>query len=122
MKRLARDGKAPASVDEVTVAKEEYPDLLKAAYREAPFPKPRNAIGMTKDLPVAEMESLMLANAQVSDQDIAQLASRRALAAKDYLVETGKVPAERIFLVTPKAGSEGSEGKGKPTRAEFALR
>ena len=81
LKRLARDGKAPASVDEVTVAKEEYADLLKAAYREAPFPKPRNAIGMTKDLPVAEMETLMLANAQVSEQDIAQLGNRRALQA-----------------------------------------
>jgi hypothetical protein len=122
MKRLARDGKAPASVDEVVIAKDEYPELLKAAYREAPFPKPRNAIGMTKDLPDAEMESLMLANAQVSEQDIAQLASRRALAAKGYLVETGKVPAERIFLVAPKAGDSGSTDKGKSTRAEFALK
>jgi Domain of Unknown Function (DUF748) len=122
MKRLTRDGKPPASIDEVTVGTDEYPDLLKAAYREAPFPKPRNAIGLTKDLPVAEMENLMLANAQVSEQDIGQLASRRAQAAKDYLVETGKVPAERIFLVTPKAGDAGSAGKGQPTRAEFALK
>jgi hypothetical protein len=122
MKRLARDGKAPASIDDVTVSKEEYPALLQAAYAEEKFPKPRNIIGLAKDLPVPEMENLMITHAQVTDEDVRQLANRRAQAAKDYLVETGKVPAERVFLVAPKLGGEEAKDKGKSTRAEFALK
>jgi Domain of Unknown Function (DUF748) len=122
MRRLTREGKAPASVDDVSVDKEEYPALLKAAYGDEKFPKPRNTIGLAKDLPVPEMENLMITNAQVTEEDLRQLANRRAQAAKDYLVETGKVPAERVFLVAPKPGGEESKDKGKPTRAEFALK
>jgi hypothetical protein len=122
MKRLTREGKAPASVDDVSVDKEEYPALLKAAYGEEKFPKPRNAVGLAKDLPVPEMENLMITNAQVTEEDLRQLANRRAQAAKEYLVETGKVPVERVFLVAPKPGGEEPKDKGKPTRAEFALK
>lgn len=122
MKRLAREGKAPASLDQVTVGKEEYPALLKAAYGEEKFPKPRNVIGLAKDLPVPEMENLMVTHAQVTEEDLRQLANRRAQAAKDYLVETGKVPAERVFLVAPRLGADETKDKGRTTRAEFALR
>jgi len=122
MKQLTRDGKAPASLDDVTVDKEEYPALLKAAYGEEKFPKPRNAIGLAKDLPVPEMENLMLTNARVTEEDLRQLANHRAQAAKGYLVETGKVSAERVFLVAPKPAGEESKDKGRPTRAEFALK
>jgi hypothetical protein len=38
------------------------------------------------------------------------------------LIETGLVPAERVFLVTPKLGGEVPADKGRPTRAEFALK
>jgi hypothetical protein len=122
VKQLAREGKAPASVDDVTVGKDEYPALLKAAYGEETFPKPRNVIGLAKDLPVPEMENLMITNAQVSEEDLRQLANRRAQAAKDYLAESGKVPAERAFLVAPRVGGDAPKDKGKPGRAEFAIR
>ena len=122
MKRLTREGKAPASVNDVSVGKEEYPALLKAAYGEEKFPKPRNFIGLAKDLPVPEMENLMITNAQVTEEDLRQLANRRAQAAKAYLVENGKLPAERVFLVAPKLGGEEPKDKGRPTRAEFALK
>jgi hypothetical protein len=122
MKRLTREGKAPASVDDVSVGKDEYPALLKAAYGEEKFPKPRNVIGLAKDLPVPEMEKLMITNAQVTEEDLRQLANRRAQAAKGYLVEAGKVPAERVFLVAPKLGGDEPKDKAKPTRADFALK
>jgi hypothetical protein len=122
MRRLARDGRAPASIDDVTVDENEYPALLEAAYRRETFPKPRNALGIAKDLAVPEMEDLMITNAQVTDEDLRQLANRRARTAKDYLVDTGKVPAERVFLVSPKLdGGEAAE-KVRLTRAEFALK
>ncbi len=121
-KQLAREGKPPASLDDVTVAKEEYVALLKSAYGEEKFPKPRNAIGFTKDLPVPEMENLMITHAQVTEEDLRQLANRRAQAAKDYLVDAAKVPADRVFLVAPVVGGEAPADKGPATRAAFSLK
>jgi len=117
--KKAADG---ASLDEVTIEPNEHEKYLTAAYRAAKFERPRNAIGMLKDLPVPEMEQLMLANAQVSEDDLRLLANARAQAAKSWLVETGKIPAERVFIVAPKTGAEGIKDKGKPTRVDFALK
>ena len=122
VKQLAAKGGAPASPDEVTIDPAEYPALLKAAYGEEKFPKPRNILFLPKDLPVPEMENLMIANAPAGDEELRQLANRRAQGAKDYLVETSKVPAERVFLVAPKLGGDAPKDKGKPSRAEFSLK
>jgi hypothetical protein len=111
-----------ASLDEVTIDPKEYEKYLTAAYRAAKFERPRNTIGMLKDLPVPEMEQLMLANAQASDEDLRLLAGARAQAAKTWLVETGKVAAERVFIVAPHLSAEGIKDKGKPTRVDFALK
>ncbi|TAK41691.1 MAG: DUF748 domain-containing protein [Betaproteobacteria bacterium] len=119
---LRREGNAPASADAVTVAPGEYEKYLKRAYGEEKFAKPRNVIGFAKDLPVAEMENLMLANTPVTEEDLRLLANARAQTAKEWLVGEGKVPAERIFTVTPRLTAEGIKDKGQPTRADFALK
>jgi hypothetical protein len=111
-----------AALDEVAVDPKEYEKYLTAAYRAAKFDRPRNAIGILKELPVPEMEQLMLANAQVAEEELRQLADARAGAAKTWLVETGKIPAERVFIVAPHLGAEGIKDKGKPTRVDFALK
>jgi hypothetical protein len=108
-----------ASVDTIEVAAAEYPVFLQRAYKEAKFPKPRNLIGMQKELPVEEMEKLMLTNLPASDDDVQQLALRRAENVQSWLIEEGKVPPERIFLVEPK--TEAGE-KGKGSRVDFSLR
>jgi hypothetical protein len=122
LKDSGRKAADDASLDEVTIEPNEYEKYLTAAYRAAKFERPRNAIGMLKDLPVPEMEQLMLANAQVTEDDLRLLANARAQAAKGWLVETGKIPAERVFVVAPKSGAEGIKDKGKPTRVDFALK
>jgi uncharacterized protein involved in outer membrane biogenesis len=120
---LRGDGKAPQSVDDVSVDPKEYPALLKRAYGDADIPgKPRNFIGFAKDIPVPEMEKLILASTSASDDDLRDLAIRRAQAAKDYLTGPGKIPAERVFIVSPKISSEDAKAAVKPTRVEFALR
>jgi hypothetical protein len=68
------------------------------------------------------MEKLMLANAAASDEDLRNLALRRAQAAKDYLTGPGKIPVERVFIVTPKIAAEDGKATVAPTRVEFALR
>jgi uncharacterized protein involved in outer membrane biogenesis len=122
LKQLTRQGKTFDSVDEVTVQPDEYPALLKAAYGAEKFPKPRNVIGLAKDLPVSEMENLMLTNAQVAEEDLHVLANQRAQVTRDYLIETGKVPADRVFLMAPKLAAEEMQDQGKASRAEFSLK
>jgi uncharacterized protein involved in outer membrane biogenesis len=109
--------KAGASIDEVAIAPDEHDKYLIAAYKEAKFERPP-----PKDLPPAEMEKLLLANAKVADDDLKQLANARAQTAKAWLVETGAVAAERVFIVSAKTGAEGIKDPGKPTRADFSLK
>jgi hypothetical protein len=105
----------------VVVGKEEYPALLARVFQDEKFDKPRNALGLPKTLTQAEMETLLLANIKVGNEDLLGLARRRSQAAKDWLVNTGQVPVERIYLVAAQ-GADGS-GDGAPgSRADFALR
>ncbi len=123
---LAKQGNAPASLDAVTIAADEYPALLKQVYLQEDFPKPRNFLGQPKDLPVAEMEKLLLANTPANDDDLRNLANRRARAARDWLMEKGGIPAERMFQLAPKLAREDGEEKKnekvKESRVDFSLR
>lgn len=119
LKDQLKKGGEGGSVDAVEVTPAEYPVYLQRAYKEAKFPKPRNLIGMQKDLPVEEMEKLMLANTPATDDDVQQLALRRAENVQGWLINEGKVPSERLFLVEPKAEA-GDKDKG--SRVDFSLR
>jgi uncharacterized protein involved in outer membrane biogenesis len=84
------------------VSAEEYPALLKSLYARAELAdKPRNALGMAKELPVPEMEALLLADMQVSDESVRNLAVQRSVAVRDYLAAQ-QVPLERLFLGAPR--------------------
>jgi hypothetical protein len=109
-------------VDKVTIEKEEYAKYLKMAYKEEKFPKPRTILGFAKDLPVSEMEKLMLTHIEVKDDDLRQLASQRALEVKDYIFKTGQVTADRLFLVEPKSIEPEKKEKLKNSRVDFRLK
>lgn len=98
-RRAAVGGQDATAVGELTEA--EYPVLIKAVYRRADIAKPRNLVGFAKDLPVPEMESLLLASISVTDDAMRTLAQQRGVAVKDYLAGR-KVSAERLFLGAPK--------------------
>lgn len=119
---LVRSGEPPSSVDAVVIAPAEYEALLARAYKAADFPKPRNVIGLPKDLPREEMEALLLANAKASDEDLHSLAERRAQGVRDRLVDGEHVPGERVFVIAPHLDAQGIKDSGKPTRVDFALR
>lgn len=112
------------STANVTVTPDEYPALLKRAYQAEKFVKPRNALGFAKDLPVADMENLILANTPISDDDLTALANRRAQAAKNWLATNGNVPAERMFLMASKSAANEAKNEKKvpPARVDFSLR
>ena len=79
----------------------EYPVLLKDVYRRADIAKPRNLVGLAKDLPAAEMETLLLASIPITEDAMRTLAQQRGVAVKDYLASR-KVGPERLFLGAPK--------------------
>lgn len=96
---LAKDRqvKEGEGVSSIRIAPEETSKLLKAVYKKEKFPKPRNAIGLVKDLPDDEMRKLIIANTAVGEAEFQGLARERASAVFDYLVKKGGLPAERLF-------------------------
>ena len=131
MKSLAAAGNAPPSLEQVTIGAEERNRWLAAAYREAPLPdRPRNVLGMLKDVPAAEMEAMLRAHATVDDEALRALANTRAQAVKDAIAAKG-VAVDRLFLVAPRLGAEAgtataggdrTQPAGAPSRVELALR
>ncbi len=124
LKDLVRRGEKPKSLDDVVIEKSEYAQYLKAAYGEESFPKPRNFIGLARDLPVAEMEKLMLQHAKVGDEELRQLADRRAQTVREALLASGQVDAERLLIVAakPLSNEEKSKMKGRLNRVDFAMK
>jgi uncharacterized membrane protein len=118
---LAKQGKAAVPVDDIAVASEEYEKYLTLAYRAEPFPKPRNFIGMVKSLPVPEMEKLMLTNIEVGEEELRQLATQRANTVKETILKSGKIEAERLFIVEPKGLTPEKKDKVKDSRVDFTI-
>ena len=118
LQQLVRAEKRRAQPDSTEpVTADEYPALLKAAYGRASIPKPRNLVGIAKDLTVPEMEALLMANQPATEAMAAELAAQRGHAIQSYLAAQ-KLPAERLFLAAPKTGSQ--VPKGAP-QAELSL-
>jgi Domain of Unknown Function (DUF748) len=122
LKELVKKGASVPSLDEVKVEPQEYETYLKRAYKESKLPKPRNLIGLPKDLPRDEMEKLMLTDLHVTDDDLVQLANQRAQVAKDVITRAGKVPVERVFLLAPKVETQKGEQESASSRVDFALK
>ncbi|PVY90541.1 uncharacterized protein involved in outer membrane biogenesis [Acidovorax sp. 99] len=91
--------------DTASVSAAEYPALLKEVYRRADIPKPRNLVGLAKDLSVPEMEALLLAHQPATEAMAAELATQRGQAIRAYLVAQ-KLPVERLFVAAPKSGKQ----------------
>ena len=122
LKDMVKKGEPAVPVDEIQVGKEEYAKYLKMAYKAEKFPKPRNFLGIAKDLPVPEMEKLMLTNLKVGDDDLRQLASQRALRVKEYVIKSGQVTPDRVFLIEPKSLAPEKKEKLADSRVDFRLK
>jgi len=116
-----KKGETGVSLDNIELKPEEYPKYLALAYKEEKFEKPKNVVGLTKSLPVPEMEQLMLANIDAGESAMRELAQVRGEAARDWLIEKGGVPGDRIFLLEPKVEAEAGSKKSA-SRVQFSLR
>lgn len=111
-RQAVRAGQAGQALTPVSA--EEYPLLLKEVYRRADLKKERNLIGMAKDVPVAQMEAVLLGSIQVPDNAMRELALARAVAVRDYLA-TRDLPLERLFLGAPKTMPAQADWKPQAT-------
>jgi Domain of Unknown Function (DUF748) len=95
--------------------------LLKAVYAQTDIPnKPRNLIGMAKDLPPAEMQALLKTKIVVNDESMRQLALQRGTAVRDALIAKG-LPSERLFIASPKVRGAGESAEPFTPSAKLSL-
>lgn len=112
---------APVVLDDAQRAR-----LLKVVYDNAKLPnKPRNLIGMSKDIPAEQMRALLMDSYVVTDEQLRELALQRAVAVRDALIARG-VPNARMFLASPKLhakgdGRERDDDKPWQPRVDLAL-
>jgi hypothetical protein len=95
--------------------------LMDKETKAQPAPGNKPAIGTTGQAHAGVpdvVEQTLLENIPVTDADFATLASQRAKAVRDYLVQSGKVEAERVFL----AEAQGGPTKAQGSRAYLQLR
>ena len=122
LKDLTKKGYETVAVDDIKVEPTEYEKYLRMAYDAEKFPKPRNIVGLTKSLPVTEMEKLMLTNTVVKDDDLRALANQRATNAKDAILKPGKITSDRVFVVEPKTLTPEKKENLKNSRVDFKLK
>lgn len=92
----------PAASAPEPMTGDERTRLIQRVYADTRLPdKPRNLIGMAKDIPVAEMEARLKASFPVNADTARELALQRGLAVRDALIAKG-LPNERLFLAAPK--------------------
>ncbi|WP_035065233.1 DUF748 domain-containing protein [Nitratidesulfovibrio termitidis] len=113
---LSRAERARVNVDDVTIDKDEYEDLLDEVYKDAPFDKPRNVVGFTKSQPADVMEAALKEHYEVTPESLKELAVARARAVRDKLLELEPALGERVFLsggkVVPAGGDKDGNGRG----------
>ena len=120
---LVRRTKAAAEKrppDSVEVSPAEYPRWLEAAWQAA-FPAPAKRPAGEKAPPPptpAEMEQQLMESLPVSADELRELASQRAAAARDGILAAAQVEPGRVFLV--EGGERATKEKG--ARAWFTLR
>lgn len=113
---LEGDENAPASVEEVVISEEEYPEYLETAYKDAAFERPTNFLGVVVAQPLSDMEKALRDHIKVTDTQLADLARRRSEAVRTILVEQAGIAPERVFLKGMSA-----TGKGTGPRVELGL-
>jgi hypothetical protein len=108
-----------ADPDTIELTPAESTKYLARVYKAAKFTKPANFLGLDKSIPPEEMRKLLLANINVTDQDLRHLADARAAAVRKWMSD--KVEPGRLFLVAPKLTPDGISDKGKTTRVDLSF-
>ncbi|MBM9888711.1 MULTISPECIES: DUF748 domain-containing protein [Deefgea] len=121
---LGEKAESVNSESEVRISEAEKPALLTQVYKKEKFPKPKNALGFNKSLPVEEMEKLLLANTAIGDEQLQALAMARAQRVKNALKDAG-VDDARMFITKAKINATAADAQadqGRVSRVNFKLK
>jgi hypothetical protein len=95
--------------------------LIARVYADTKLPdKPRNFIGLTKDIPTAEMETMLVAAMPADDAAARALAQLRGRSVRDALLAKG-LPGQRLFLAEAKDPPAAADNGAWSPRARLAL-
>lgn len=114
-KHMVAMGERVENIDAVPMGVDEYPAWLKRVYGDADFERPRNAIGLLRDIPAPEMEALLLKNITIDEEALRQLAQSRTRQVRKQLLDDGKIAPVRIFMLAPNINREGDSEAGRRT-------
>jgi uncharacterized protein involved in outer membrane biogenesis len=107
-------GAESGALRDVVLSPEERLKYLGSMAKDEGIPLPKDAPD-----PAKAYEDALLAKQKVGDDELRALAERRGRSVRNWLVEQGGVPVERVFVMVPKV--EAPDGKGV-SRAAFSLR
>ena len=94
---------------------------MRLIYEDTKLPdKPRNLIGMAKDIPVDEMEAMLVAALPVDAAAARQLAQQRARTVRDALLAKG-LGSERVFLGEAKLRADAADNAPWVPQAQLTL-
>src|SRR5450830_407546 len=116
---IEKEGQPSAKERELNDA--ERTKYMEKVYKDEKFKKPRNMVGLSKSLPPEEMQKLIVDNTTITEDDLRNLAQRRADLVRNYLQDQSIISADRIFLIAPKLTAEGIKDKGPTSRVELTL-
>ncbi|WP_462325065.1 DUF748 domain-containing protein [Desulfoplanes sp.] len=105
-------------VEAVTIAPDEYATWLFEAYKATPGEKPRKFGKVVRPSP-EEMEGVVRQEISVKEDDLLDLANRRARGVQQYLLEKGNIAADRVFVTSSKTAQGEDEQSGM--RVELSL-
>ncbi len=118
---IKRGLKTP-SVEEINIEPDEYRKYLIMAYTAEIAPKQKKEKDRIEKQKTDEVEQLMLSKIIVTESDLRGLAYERAFLVKDYILRSGKVEKERVFLVEPKSLQPEKMENVKNSRVNFNLK
>jgi hypothetical protein len=122
----AQAGRPPAAKAPLTIARMSLPasgrkgagDLITTVAKRSSTAKasPRPEIPRTPDdapLTPDQIEARLISTIEVSDDEQRDLIKRRAQAVQSFILQSGKVTAERLFIVTPKSAEAAAKGQSR---------
>ncbi len=122
LRDMVKRGVPAVPLKEVKIHLDEYEKYLEKAYRATDFPKPRNIFGFVKDISVQRMEKLLMDQIEITDGELRSLAQERANLVRDYILRSGEIDPERVFIVEPKIYPPEGDEKVKNSRVRFTLK
>ncbi|WP_343650395.1 DUF748 domain-containing protein [Herbaspirillum sp.] len=115
---IAREGQPSGPV---RISQAERGKYLEQVYKDSKFDKPRNMIGLAKSLPPEDMEKMILEHTEVTQDDLRNLAQRRADQVRNYLQEQSVIEPARIFLIAPRLDASGIPAKEPKARVDLTI-